>query len=216
MIAPARGTLRAARAAAVAGTVLALASAAHVAAGGGLPDALTVLALLALTTCAAHLLTRRRLSGPALVGVLGAGQVVLHEVLVATCAVPAGALAGAGHHGQLLTTDPATTAAATAAASAPGWSAGMLAAHTAATLLAALVLARGEAALWALRTWWRPLLVVLRLAVAPPPGPRRTPPPAPPAVAAPCLLVVRRAPRRGPPPRCQPSPPRARSFAASP
>ncbi|WP_432548169.1 hypothetical protein [Kineococcus sp. SYSU DK004] len=214
MIAPARGTLRAARAAAVAGTVLALASAAHVAAGGGLPDALTTLALLAITTCAAHLLTRRRLSGPALLGVLGAGQVALHEVLAATCALPAGAVGGAGHHGQLLLAAPAAaTGAQVGAAGAP---AAMLAAHTAATLLAALVLARGEAALWALRAWWRPLLVVLRLAFPPPPGPRRTPPPAPPAVAAPSLVVVRRAPRRGPPPRRQPSPPRARSLAASP
>ncbi len=75
----------------------------------------------------------------------------------------------------------------------------MLAGHALATLLCAVLLARGEAALWALAAWLRPLL---RLPV----------PAAPDAVAAPAAVIgwpadsvplpwrnLRRDCRRGPP-----------------
>lgn len=144
--------------------ILTLAAGAHTLAGGALPAPAILAALLALTLLASVLATKIRLGLPAMTAVLGAGQVLLHEAFTALAdtgtpqtALPAvhqhddgAALAGAlqhlspalGHsagHGSL-THDP-----------------GMLLAHVVATLLTALLLARGEAALWALAAWLRPL-----------------------------------------------------------
>ncbi|WP_432502207.1 hypothetical protein [Kineococcus arenarius] len=193
MQSPARGAVRLARAGFVALTVVALASLAHVAGGEELPPSLVLLALGALTGCAAFTLTGRRLSAPALLIALGAGQVALHAALRALAAdtvdVPSH-----GHHQEWV------PLAAGALEHAPGGGSPvpMLLAHAVATLAAALVLAHGERAVWSLWAWLQPLravvLAVLRVPVLLPVAP------VPVVVAArPRSVVARRVARRGPP-----------------
>ena len=67
----------------VALTVLSLAAGAHTLAGGQLPSPGILLALLALTGLASTTATRLKLNLPALAGLLGAGQLVLHEAFTA-------------------------------------------------------------------------------------------------------------------------------------
>ena len=71
------------RLAMVAMTVLSLAAGAHTLAGGELPSPGILLALLALTGLASTTATRLKLNLPALAGLLGAGQLVLHEAFTA-------------------------------------------------------------------------------------------------------------------------------------
>ena len=191
---PDRGAWRLARGAAVASTVVGLAAGAHLAAGGLLPGPWLLLALTCLVLCATLLLAARRMSAPVLLAVLGAGQLGLHQ---AFCwfGVPTVAVHPPGHHpgAGLLAVDPVE--AVHAGASADG---SMTAAHVVATVVAALVLARGEALLWRLWTWWQPLravvVAVLRLPVLP-----RVPHPPAAVVPRPAFVVARRVPRRGPP-----------------
>ncbi|MFB9377087.1 hypothetical protein ACFFKU_02230 [Kineococcus gynurae] len=169
MIRPTTGPLRTLRSAVVAVVVVALASAAHLGGGGALPEAFPALALLVLVGSVAHLLTRWRMSVPLLLAVLGVGQVSLHQVLMAldpavarsaavaaAADLPTGALA----HGHAL----GAVVLPGAPAVVPGVGAGldpMLLGHVLATVLTAVVLARGEAALWRLLAWLAPLVVAL-------------------------------------------------------
>ena len=153
-------------------TVLSLAAGAHTLGGGELPAVGIMLALLALTGLASTAATRLRLNLPALAGLLGAGQLVLHEAFTVFSAP---ALAGAvpGPAGRL-SPHHAGTVQLPAGADSPLAASGMdselsllmLAGHALATLLCAVLLARGEAALWSLAAWLRPLLR-LPAAVAP-------------------------------------------------
>lgn len=203
----ARAPFHALRSAMVALTVLSLAAGAHTLAGGRLPSPGILLALLALTGLASTTATRLKLNFPAMAGLLGAGQLVLHNAFT----IFSGPAPGTGY-------EPAGSPAAHHVGPAPlpvggagefavsgldsqlsSLSLLMLASHALATLLCALLLARGEAALWALAAWLRPLL---RLPV----------PAAPVAVAAPAPVIgwpadsvplpwrnLRRDCRRGPP-----------------
>jgi hypothetical protein len=151
----------------VALTVLSLAAGAHTLAGGQLPTPGILLALLALTGLASTTATRLKLNLPALAGLLGAGQLVLHEAFTAFSAPSlspalAGALSGpAGgpaHHAGPVPLPAGLDSPLAASGLDSGLSVLMLAGHALATLLCAVLLARGEAALWALAAWLRPLL----------------------------------------------------------
>jgi hypothetical protein len=150
----------------VALTVLSLAAGAHTLADGQLPSPGILLALLALTGLATTTATRLKLNLPALAGLLGAGQLVLHEAFTAFSGPAlspalAGTASGPGSLAHHLGAVPLPTGIGTTL-EAPGLDAGlsllMMAGHALATLLCAVLLARGEAALWALAAWLRPLL----------------------------------------------------------
>ncbi len=185
-------------------TVMGLAAGAHLLAGGTLPAAPIMAALLALHILATTAATQFRLSLPAIAALLASSQLVLHqafEVLshgahvgAQTGALSGSAASAAAHHtlspeahaAAMLaqaTADPAAPALAAMGHGSPtdGW---MLAAHIGATLAAAVLLAHGENALWALANWLRPLYssaaVVLvipaqpaRIGVLPRPLPRQ-------------------------------------------
>lgn len=191
----------------VALTVMSLAAGAHTLAGGRLPSPGILLALLALTALASTTATRLKLNFPAMAGLLGAGQLVLHNALTvfsgpAPGAAPEPAASPAPHHlgpASLPVGGAGEFAVSGLDSQLSSLSLLMLAGHALATLLCALLLARGEAALWALAAWLRPLL---RLPV----------PAAPVAVAAPAAVIgwpadsvplpwrnLRRDCRRGPP-----------------
>ncbi|MET3951267.1 hypothetical protein [Arthrobacter sp. UYEF36] len=159
----ARAPFHGLRSAMVALTVLSLAAGAHTLAGGQLPSPGILLALLALTGLASTTATRLKLNLPALAGLLGAGQLVLHEAFTAFGAPalagarpgPAGGLA---HHAGPVPLPAGFDRPLAASGLDPGLSLLMLAGHALATLLCAYLLARGEAALWSLAAWLRPLL----------------------------------------------------------
>ena len=162
----ARAPFHALRSAMVALTVLSLAAGAHTLAGGQLPSPGILLALLALTGLASTTATRLKLNLPALAGLLGAGQLVLHEAFTAFSGPAlspalAGAVSGPGDLAHHVGPVPLPAGIGSTLA-APGPDSGlsllMLAGHALATLLCAVLLARGEAALWALAAWLRPLL----------------------------------------------------------
>ncbi|MBT2536174.1 hypothetical protein [Arthrobacter sp. ISL-69] len=150
------------RAAMVAAMIVTLGAAAHVVAGGELPVPGIMLAVLALTGMAATAATRLRLNFPAMAALLGAGQLVLHEAFSAFSS-PAGTVHAnvPGHHpaAPSLAGFPLETAGAAHVHHAAPWAASlMLAGHALATLACALLLAKGEAALWSLAAWLRPLV----------------------------------------------------------
>lgn len=201
----ARAPFHALRSAMVALTVLSLAAGAHTLAGGQLPSPGILLALLALTALASTAATRLKLNFPAMAGLLGAGQLVLHNAFTAFSAPAPGASEPAGHAmphhlGQVpLPVGNGQSAASVLDSQFALLSLLMLAGHALATLLCAVLLARGEAALWSLAAWLRPLLGLPVLAV-------------PAAVAAPAAVTgwpadsaplpwrnLRRDCRRGPP-----------------
>jgi hypothetical protein len=146
------------RASAVATAILTLATGAHLAGGGELPAPAILLAVLALTTLSSTTATRLRLGFPALAALLGGGQLALHELFTAFGSPGPAAPAAATLHGSHLAGPDVLPLAAGhvhAAEAIPGPL--MLAAHSLATLVCALLLAKGEAALWALAAWLRPL-----------------------------------------------------------
>jgi hypothetical protein len=179
--------------------ILGLAAGGHLAGGGSLPAPAILTALCALTMIPVAVFTRARLSMPVLAGLLGAGQLCLHW---AFCALSPGASSAApvlsGHVGHVPSTPtPEAASALLSTHAAPSdWQ--MLAAHALATLGTALVLARGEQALWALAAWLRPLVQLPAPTTIQPP---RAPAPGPaPAVLPRMVRGGRRLPsRRGPP-----------------
>jgi hypothetical protein len=160
------------RSSAVATVILTLAAGAHLAGGGELPPPAIMLAVLALTALGSTTATRLRLGFPAMAALLGGGQLALHKLFAAfgTAAAGAAPAAATSHDGHRPGADILAPAAAhlhgADAASGPL----MLAAHALATLGCALLLAKGEAALWALAAWLRPL-AALPQAVSPDDGP---------------------------------------------
>jgi hypothetical protein len=144
MSTPTRGAVRAARAVAFGVAVLTIAAGGHVAAGGVLPS-VTVLALLGVpVTVVAVALTGRRCGPVLLVGSMAAAQFFLHETLVALTAQVPGDMAGQ------MSSASVSAMGGHAIAHTDGWSVTMTAAHVVATLVTALLLARGEQALWQL------------------------------------------------------------------
>ena len=191
------------RAAMVATTILALAAAAHVVAGGQLPAPAILIAFLALTGLVSTAATRLKLNLFTMTGLLGAGQVVLHEAFSAFSAPIAGALTDAGttgagghHAGGIPLPVPADHLQLHALDSALALS--MLAGHALATLACALLLARGEDALWSLAAWLRPL-VQLPAPVLPRPAAAPTQPLWPAESLPLPWRNLRRDCRRGPP-----------------
>jgi hypothetical protein len=167
MSAPTRGAVRVARAVAFGVAVLTIAAGAHVAAGDVLPS-VTVLALLAIPVIvAAVALTGRRCGPVLLVGSMAAAQVVLHETLVALTAQVPGDMAGQ------MSAASASAMGGHAVAHTDGWSVTMTAAHVVATLVTALLLARGEQALWQLVSRLLPTLPCIPRLLAC--GPRQAP-----------------------------------------
>ncbi|WLQ04722.1 hypothetical protein [Arthrobacter oryzae] len=169
----ARAPFHSLRAAMVAAMIVTLAAAAHVVGGGELPAPGIMAAVLALTGMAATAATRLKLNFAAMAALLGTGQLVLHEAFSAF-SPPAGpgqpvdAGQYPGHHPAFapLTGVPFTGGPLDGGGSAAvhlhlfdsAWAAGlMLAGHALATLSCALLLAKGEAALWSLAAWLRPL-----------------------------------------------------------
>jgi hypothetical protein len=152
------------RAAMVAAMNITLGAAAHVVGGGELPVPGIILAVLALSGMAATAATRLRLNFPAMTAVLGTGQLILHEVFSAFSS-PAGPVhADAPRHHPAaavlagVPVDPAHGAAHLHQFDSSWAAALMLGGHALATLACALLLAKGEDALWSLAAWLRPLV----------------------------------------------------------
>lgn len=171
--------LRLLRALTVTGLTVGLAAGGHVAGGGNLPAPMITLALAALVLVPVTWLTRRELSFTTLLGLLGAGQVVLHEAFttLSVSAVCQGPMSGGSHHHHAgMSSLQCLPSAAAAGMDAPTAAAvgpvAMLIGHALAVLATAWFLRRGEASLWRLLAWLRPLVTVLRPAVIPAAGPR--------------------------------------------
>ncbi|NKX50911.1 hypothetical protein HER39_10100, partial [Arthrobacter deserti] len=163
------------RPAAVSSAVLSLSAGAHVAGGGTLPAPGILAALAALVMLPATVLAGRRLGLASLAGLLGGGQLVLHEAFtalgVSVRCVPRGA-AGTLHAWH---TFPGDVSALDCPAAGLGHSTGgaaMTVAHILATVLAGLMLLKGEQALWALRSWLHPLVCLPAAAALPAAGTR--------------------------------------------
>ncbi|WP_311214586.1 MULTISPECIES: hypothetical protein [unclassified Arthrobacter] len=191
----ARAPFRIPRATAVAVTVLTLAVAAHVLAGGELPAFPVMTALAAVVALSAVMLAGRKMTAPVLAAYLGIGQATLHLAFSALSG-PGTPTPAVAHHGGL----PGGTGSVAAGAPHDHLSAdaslGMLGMHVAAVLVTALLMARGESALWALAGWLRPLVETLEPSAIPA---RRYVP----LIAAEALSlrwkVLLRPPVRGPP-----------------
>lgn len=161
--------LRLPRALLVTTAVLGLAVAAHTAAGGSLPP-LAILALLAaLILAPVTLLSRRRITLPAMALTLGAGQGLLHSVFSLFHSVTGHCTTSgmATHHGNHTNAIPdcSSVGAITGATHHMGQDLGgalMVSTHVLAVVLTALILAHGEAALWQLIAWLRPLAAQIR------------------------------------------------------
>ncbi|MGM0931357.1 MAG: hypothetical protein ACQEXN_16840 [Actinomycetota bacterium] len=159
--------LRFGRSAVVAAAVLCLAAGAHTAAGGTLPAPTVVLALGALTWLPVMILAGRRLAPATILAVLAGGQLALHQAFELFGTVQCAPSPVAEHTGHAGHAGHAAVALDCVAASHTGNSPGMLAAHLLATALTALMLARGEAALWVLAAWLRPLVQLPAVPAAP-------------------------------------------------
>ena len=160
-----RASFRLFRTGLIGSIIVALAAGGHLAGGGRLPEPAILTALCAVALIPVAVLTRFRLSFPVLTGLLGAGQAWLHWSFSALSAAAPVRIPDPGTYGH---------AGHTAAGLAPGMigpampapsavmdevmDGAMFAAHAVATLGTALLLARGERALSALGSWFKPLM----------------------------------------------------------
>lgn len=180
--------------------ILALAAGGHLAGGGRLPEPAILTALCAVALIPVAILTRFRLSFPMLTALLGVGQAWLHwsfDSLSTAAPMTGPAQLGSDHGGHVAAALPAQAYHAVMPAPATGMETAMLAAHVVATLGTAVLLARGERALAALGSWFRPLLRRQEpVGIAPlrVPGPCTAMPPLPQD-----RLGLRLPTRRGPP-----------------
>lgn len=187
------GATRLVRSVLVASLVVALAAGAHVLGGGHLPGPALLAAVAAVVLAAAAVATARPLGRTTALVLLGAGQLLLHQVFEAVhgCVVPS-AVAATSHAAHL----GAVTSGSVACEPAVPPSSSMLAAHAAATAVTALLLASTERAAAVVLGW-----LVRALPQRPSPLPARRPLPLllvlPRPRAAALLRAVR---RRGPPP----------------
>jgi hypothetical protein len=158
---PAAGALRVARAAAFGAVALALALIAHVAAGGSSPRPIALTFLAGVVAGVSVVVTGRRLCVGATTLALGAVQVGLHAAFMAL--TPAA--------GCMTVTMPVSHAGGPMSMTscpdgAPGWmglpgsgaALPMVLAHAGATVVLAVLLARGDRALWLLGTLVLPIL----------------------------------------------------------
>ncbi|MDF2050067.1 hypothetical protein [Arthrobacter sp. Cr_A7] len=166
---PAQPPLRFLRSGVIAGSGIGLAAAAHTAAGGHLPPVPVLLLLAVLCMAPVMLLSRRRFRLPIMALILGGSQAALHSAFTALsgpsvhCAGPG--VAAHGHHRDITIPScagtPGSAAELTGHALAALPAPAMLAAHLLAIAATAVVLARGEAALWQLKAWLAPLAAIL-------------------------------------------------------
>jgi hypothetical protein len=138
---------------------LALAIGAHVSAGGALPS-LTVLAFLTLPLAMMSVvMTGRRCGALLLLGSMTAAQLALHQTLMAVTGPTSAEMAAQMSAGAGFATSDSSMAQTMATqALASGWSLAMTATHVCATVVAALLLARCEQALWQLVSRLLPVL----------------------------------------------------------
>ncbi len=154
------------RSGAIGGTILALAAGAHTLAGGVLPAPMVMLALTALTAVVSVAVTGIRVPLTLMLALLGASQLLLHNAfdLLSNPTVPTASLVDPAMAHHLMGVPAALAPPATAMthmSMQPGHPAAALAmtlAHVGATLATAVVLAKGEEALWLLADWLRPLV----------------------------------------------------------
>lgn len=156
------------RTATIGATILSLAAAAHMLAGGVLPAPSIMAALMALHILCSIVATKFQLGLPAMMGLLATSQLVLHQAFdtfsvsihTSVATESASSLASMHQHGGSADAYAAMLPDAGALGMVHhgvAMSAWMLAAHIGATLAAAVLLAQGENALWALAAWLRPL-----------------------------------------------------------
>jgi hypothetical protein len=147
-----------------------LAALGHAVAGGGFPDAAALLSTAALIGGSVSGLARRRRTAGGIFGVLLASQLAFHLCFV---------VAGHEHHAVDLTR--------------------MVGFHLAAAAIAALVMARGDAALFVLLSWFGRLVPTAGAPIPSPPGGSQCLRPADldPMVSPALLQPIS---RRGPPP----------------
>lgn len=162
------------RGSAATAVVLCLSMGAHVAGGGMLPEPALLALLGALTLAAVMAASRRSFRTVPLLALLGAGQMALHEAFAVlsvpvACTPVSGSHHGTGISGSGISCAPLEAAAHVHTTAGPVPALALLAAHVAATVATAVVLARGEDALWATAAWLRPLFQI------PAPLPVRTP-----------------------------------------
>lgn len=193
-----RAPFRLLRTTVVASAVISLAAAAHILAGGQLPPAPVMAALTALTVLSVVLVTKWEMTALSLTTVLTVGQAVLHEAF-STLSGATGQRSNspALHVHEMVVRAPAASAGPELHRHLPAdLDPPMLTLHVIATLATAVLLARGEAALWALAAWLRPLagISVVRILFLP-----QQPLPAPRTVTLRRWTVLRRPPLRGPP-----------------
>lgn len=184
----------------IASTSLCLASAAHTAAGGTLPEPLIFTAMIALTLLASTVVSRWKLGPVSILGILALSQLSLHQCFEWFAFSPMTGASSTPHqhqHGSALAELPAMLPAHSAH-SADSAGLGMLLAHVIATIIVGLMVARGESVLWALGDWLRPLLRLLMPAVLP--VPRQPAAASAPTERAKPQRFLRAARWRGPPP----------------
>ena len=195
-----RASFRLFRTGLIGSMIVALAAGGHLAGGGRLPEPAIVTALCAVVLVPVSVLTRFRLSFPALAGMIGVGQLWLHWSFDALSAAAPGAVRSRmtdGHSRHAAAAVAPEMLDPSMAASAADMDGAMFAAHAVATLGTALLLARGERALSAMAFWLRPLVQLPRPSAV---LPMRVPGPCTVSRALPKSRVGRRLPtRRGPP-----------------
>ena len=159
---------RIARGVSTAVVVFFLAAGAHLAGGAALPSPLILAGLAGLTLLAVTVLVRRTLSTGAVLAVIGAGQILLHETFSALTTTTACVPASRGHFGA----QQVHCAPADVVVHAHGFSLAedplMMLTHVIAVVVTALMLAHGEMALRLALRWLRPLAALPRLATYPP------------------------------------------------
>jgi hypothetical protein len=186
------------RAASLATGALTLAAGAHVLGGGELPAPEILLAVLTFSVLAATTATRLKLNFTAMIALLGAGQLALHEVFTVFSTPVVASHPVAETHHLSAAAFPALDAAAHVHVLASPTNILMLATHALATAACALLLAKGESALWALAAWLKPL-VRLPEAVTPDAGTPRAVPRTPAVLPHRPWRNLRQDSRRGPP-----------------
>ncbi len=194
-----RAPFHALRSTSVSLVIVLLAAGAHVVGGGELPTAPVLIALIALTSLATTLATRFKLDVVTMVTLLGAGQIALHEAFTALGPIVAAGPGSSHHLGAETPPSSLDIASAHVHELSGTFGALMLMAHVIAIIGSAVLLAKGEDALWQLAVWLRPLLALPTLVFRPDAGA------SPIAVGAPGVYIprpwrnLRQDSRRGPP-----------------
>lgn len=156
------------RAAATAVVVFFLAAGAHLAGGAVLPSPLILGTLAVTTLLAVTILSRRKLSLPSVLGILSAGQMLLHEAFTTLTTTAACVPAPRGHFGPQQVHCAPTVGPEHAHAFSMFDSPLMFGAHAVAVVVTALMLHHGETALELAAQWLRPLVTLPQAVTYPP------------------------------------------------